>query len=203
MISLALSHGIFEPQDLAVVQAVYDRVSEEPWFATAPEEQDDFAAYIVRMYARGLVLPDRLEALCRLSARRRYNRHAQFFNLVGRRFLLVEDEYVIAREATERLTDFGATIVGPVGNVSDALRIVEEAEDDFDAALLDISLDGQMVYTVAAFLKMKRVPFAFVTGYEDRQVPLSFRAVPTFSKPADWAAIASSLTGAHIGRTIA
>jgi CheY-like chemotaxis protein len=190
MLSLALSHEIFTPDDLAIVREIFDRVSAEPWFTSEEDKREEFARYVVRMYARGLVLPDRLESMCRVVARKRFDK---FAGISGRRILLVEDEYISAWEAVERLTELGAEVVGPVGNVGEAMELVEAENAQLDAALLDIALGGQMVYPVAAFLKMNHIPFAFVTGYEDRQVPAFYRSVPTFPKPADWGLIASTI----------
>ncbi|MGV2186565.1 hypothetical protein [Rhizobium rhizogenes] len=193
MLSLALSHEIFTPDDLAIMREIFDRVSAEPWFTSEHDKREEFARYVVRMYARGLVLPDRLESMCRVVARKRFTRFDKLVGISGRRILLVEDEYISAREAVERLTELGAEVVGPVGNVGEAMALVEAENAQLDAALLDIALGGQMVYPVAAFLKMNHIPFAFVTGYEDRQVPAFYRSVPTFPKPADWGLIASKI----------
>ncbi|MDK4700834.1 hypothetical protein PH562_01195 [Rhizobium sp. CNPSo 4062] len=193
MTSLALSHGIFEPNDLEILQKVFDRICAEPWFTVRTEERRKFARYLMHMYMRGLILPDRLDALCRLVAYERFSRRRGMTDISGQRFLVVEDEYMIAMEAKEKLNESGAEVVGPVANVNDALQILKSQDIMLDGALLDIALDGQMVYPVAASLRMKRIPFAFVTGYEGRQVPAIYRRVPTFAKPADWAAVAASL----------
>jgi CheY-like chemotaxis protein len=194
MLLLALSHGIFQPEDLVVPQRVFDRVSSESWFTSAPDQREEFARYVLRMYSRGLVLQERLEELCRVAARNRFATVKLHHDIKGRHFLVVEDEYMIAREAAQRLTELGARVVGPVGNVSDAFEIVESPHVRVDAALLDIVLDGQTVYPVAAFLKMKHIPFAFVSGRDDRQIPAFYRSTPKFSKPVDWGLIAAHLT---------
>jgi hypothetical protein len=106
----------------------------------------------------------------------------------GYRFLIAEDEYLVASDAAGRLSSLGAMVLGPVSTLSDALDIVEEVE--LDGALLDIKLRGEMVYPLAALLTMKGIPFAFVTGYDDRIVPPFYRSVALYSKPTDWAAVA-------------
>jgi CheY-like chemotaxis protein len=82
--------------------------------------------------------------------------------------------------------------------MADAVDLIEHGPQ-LDGALLDINLNGEMVYPAAAALKMKRVPFAFVTAYEDRMLPASYRGAKVFTKPASWATIASYL--AHGGGT--
>ncbi len=189
----SLIDGMFDDDDLAIMQRVFDSVTSEPWFTSHADKREEFAIYVMRLYRRGLVQPDRLEGVCRAAAKTKFARRGSFPLISGRRFLIVEDEYATAREASERLAELGAEVIGPVASVSDALDIVEHRDHQIDGALLDISLHGETVYPVAAFLKMRRVPFAFVTGYEQRQVPPFYRSVPTFSKPADWASIASAL----------
>lgn len=87
----------------------------------------------------------------------------------------------------------GAKIVGPVGTLTDAFDAIEGAEGTLDTALLDISLRGQTIFPVAAFLKMKHIPFAFVTGYDDSVIPAFFRSTPVFPKPANWEVVAMRL----------
>ena len=38
--------------------------------------------------------------------------------------------------------------------------------ESFDAALVDINLDGEMSWAVAAELKARQIPFVLSTGYE-------------------------------------
>lgn len=64
---------------------------------------------------------------------------------------------------------------------------------ELDGALLDVDLNGEMVFPVAGFLKMHGVPFAFVTDYDERAFPAPFRSSRVASKPTDWAVIASQI----------
>jgi DNA-binding response OmpR family regulator len=50
-----------------------------------------------------------------------------------RKILLVEDQLLIAMAIEDELLEHGATVLGPVATVKDALRLV--AEQDFDAAV--------------------------------------------------------------------
>lgn len=190
MISLPLSHGILGSEDLKIIQGVFERVSSEPWFTLQDEQRDEFARFVLRMYGRGVIIPEKLEALCLIAAKERFSSPV----IGGRRFLIVEDEQIIAVDAADSLARLGAEIVGPVSTVKDAFDAIEGGGKSLDAALLDISLHGQTIFPVAAFLKMKHIPFAFVTGYDDRVVPAFFRSTPIFTKPANWQVIASRLT---------
>lgn len=190
MISLPLSHGILGSEDLKIIQGVFERVSSEPWFTLQDEQRDEFARFVLRMYGRGVIIPEKLEALCLIAAKERFSSPV----IGGRRFLIVEDEQIIAVHAADSLARLGAEIVGPVSTVKDAFDAIEGGGKSLDAALLDINLHGQTIFPVAAFLKMKHIPFAFVTGYDDRVVPAFFRSTPIFTKPANWQVIASRLT---------
>jgi CheY-like chemotaxis protein len=111
----------------------------------------------------------------------------------GRRVLVVEDEYYLAHEVAQKLEKMGAAVLGPVGTLREALEIAGDTDTKFDAALLDIALHGEMVLPVAAILKMRRIPFAFISGYDEQILPPSYRRTPRFAKPADWTGIATHL----------
>jgi CheY-like chemotaxis protein len=112
-----------------------------------------------------------LEALCRVAAREKFS--ARRSCIEGFRYLVVEDDYALASDATERLNDLGAEVLGPVPSVIQALDLVERGSG-FDGALLDINLDGDTVYPVAGVLRMKQIPFVFLTGYEQRVLPPAY-----------------------------
>jgi CheY-like chemotaxis protein len=86
--------------------------------------------------------------------------------LVGKRILVVEDDFVIARLLADMLGDHGASVVGPVGRLPRALALIDH--EPIDAAVLDINLAGTMVFPLASELNRRSVPFLFATGYADR-----------------------------------
>jgi DNA-binding NtrC family response regulator len=112
------------------------------------------------------------------------------------RILVVEDEYYLADEMATELGDAGAVVLGPVGTVEDALRLIEE-ESSVDAAVLDISLRGEKVFPVADRLAERSIRFVFVTGYDKLAIPNLYRHVVRCEKPVD----VSKVTAA-IGRQI-
>ena len=84
-------------------------------------------------------------------------------SLVGRRILVVEDEYLIASEVKRWLQAAGSEVLGPVPSVDQALDLIED--DHVDAAVLDVNLgDGDTAYPIAARLGSLGVPFLFATG---------------------------------------
>jgi CheY-like chemotaxis protein len=85
--------------------------------------------------------------------------------LVGRRILVVEDEFLIAEAIEEWLSRAGAEVVGPVPSVKQALEIIEARVNGLDAAVLDVNLGkGATVYPVADRLNELGVSYLFATG---------------------------------------
>ena len=54
---------------------------------------------------------------------------------------------------------------------------------EFNAAILDVNLDGQEIYPVADILAKRGLPFVFVTGYGERSLPEPYRGRPALQKP--------------------
>lgn len=103
----------------------------------------------------------------------------------GRRVLIVEDEYLLARDLTEYFTKLGAVVLGPAPNLEAATKKVADA----DAAVLDIDLNGHKVFPIADALMDRNVPFVFFTGRDDIAIPPRFRHVGHLSKPVDTKAV--------------
>ena len=114
--------------------------------------------------------------------------------LEGRNVLVVEDEYFIADDMRRVFEENGATVIGPVGSVEDALAILSEAPP-IDGAVLDINLREVMVFPVADALRARGVPFVFATGYEENAVPSRLRDAIHCEKPIDPARLAKALFG--------
>jgi PAS domain S-box-containing protein len=101
--------------------------------------------------------------------------------LAGKRFLVAEDEPLVALDMVAGLEEAGAEMVAHVGTVADALQII--GSTPFDGAFIDGNLRGQSVDEVAAALTRRMVPFLFVSGYGPESLPRSFRKVAIVSKP--------------------
>lgn len=59
------------PQELRLVRDVYRDISAESWFERGLKAE--FAAYVISMYQRGMVDPEKLKALCSIAARRKFS----------------------------------------------------------------------------------------------------------------------------------
>jgi DNA-binding response OmpR family regulator len=99
----------------------------------------------------------------------------------GKRILVVEDDALVAFALAVSLADAGCIVIGPVGTVAEAKRLIEEAK--FDGVLLNVELTGESVDEVAAMLAGRNMPFAFVTGLTREDLPAAFRDAPMLAKP--------------------
>lgn len=101
--------------------------------------------------------------------------------LANRRVLVLEDEYLAALEMRDAVERLGASVVGPVGRLSDAERAVQR--DLPDAAVLDVKLNGDTSYVFADSLVARGTAVVFVTGYARDSIAPSHRHVPRLVKP--------------------
>jgi CheY-like chemotaxis protein len=97
------------------------------------------------------------------------------------RVLVVEDEYLIRMLLEDMLDELGYEVVGAVGSIAEASTLATGGE--FDAAILDVNLDGEEIYPVADILAARKTPFVFVTGYGEQSLPERYRGRPTLQKP--------------------
>ena len=97
------------------------------------------------------------------------------------RVLIVEDEYFLASDLEKALEEHGAIVLGPIGNLAEALPQAEH--DGFDVAILDINLHDEPSYPIADELMRQGIPFFFCTGYDAKIIPERFAHVTLLQKP--------------------
>ena len=97
--------------------------------------------------------------------------------------LIVEDNYMIAKDTRDQLADLGIKDIEICGNVSDALAIVDDTAPAF--AVLDLNLGPDKTSTpIARRLLELNVPFVFATGYSDKfELAPEFAHVEILTKP--------------------
>ncbi len=105
-----------------------------------------------------------------------------------RRILIVEDTAMVVMLLEDVIANLGWEVVGPATRLEQAVRLARAGE--IDAVVLDINLDGEMSWPVAAILQDGRIPFVFATGYDGATViPEQFAGHPVVRKPYSMADI--------------
>ncbi len=97
------------------------------------------------------------------------------------RILIVEDEYYLAEDLAHCLRQEGAQVIGPVGTLAEAADLVER--EQFDCAILDMNLRGDMAFPIADQLREAGIPFLIATGYNSASLPERFNSVRRVEKP--------------------
>lgn len=111
----------------------------------------------------------------------------------GRRVLVVEDNGLVALPLIAHLEDCGAAVIGPVPSMQAAFAVLARGEP-IDGAVLDVDLDGTLVWPLAAALEKRGIPFVFATGSTEVSLyPDHLQQHPRFSKPYDEDAVAGTL----------
>lgn len=88
---------------------------------------------------------------------------------------------LILMTVEDMLTDLGCESVTTAATLDQGLALVEA--QDFDAAILDVNLNGVKSYPLAAALAARGVPFAFATGYSDPVMMEGHPGRPVLAKP--------------------
>lgn len=120
--------------------------------------------------------------------------------LSGIRFLVVEDETLVAMLVEDMLVDFGGVIAGRAGTVEMALSVIARDASLLDAAVLDVNLGGERVFPVADALAKLGIPFIFSTGYGAPGISTHFADRPVIAKPFSALALENALIQA-LGKT--
>ena len=102
--------------------------------------------------------------------------------LVGRRILVAEDEYLVARDIARIVTAMGGQVLGPVGRLTQALEL-SRGGAVLHGAILDVQLGDEQIYPLADELVARGVPVIFATGYDGGVIPDHLRATPRVEKP--------------------
>jgi CheY-like chemotaxis protein len=109
------------------------------------------------------------------------------------RVLVVEDEYLIRMLVEDMLADLGYSVVAAVGTMTAATELA--VSGDFNAAVLDVNLNGNEIFPVADILERRGLPFVFVTGYGESTLPERYRNWPALQKPFQADQLGAALGG--------
>jgi CheY-like chemotaxis protein len=105
--------------------------------------------------------------------------------------LIVEDDDLLGLAMGLCVEDAGYEVAGLARSVEAALETLSHGT--VDAALLDVNLQGELVFPVANALAERGVPFVFVTAQPPLDIPEKHRHRPLVPKPYYDAAICAAL----------
>lgn len=102
--------------------------------------------------------------------------------------LLVEDDALVGYLTAETLRDLGYEVDGPHQTLACALAACETCT--CDVALLDVDLGrGDTSEPVAAVLRERRIPLAFVTAFDPGWIDFRQSSEPCVTKPVSTQAL--------------
>ena len=111
--------------------------------------------------------------------------------LEGMRVLVVEDEVLVSMVIEDMLASFGCEVVGPAGNVGEALTLIEAAP--VDGALLDVNLGGERLGFAVADALVARGTWLFVSGYGKSILKSPHLDAAVLPKPFDEATLRAAV----------
>jgi DNA-binding response OmpR family regulator len=94
---------------------------------------------------------------------------------------LVEDEVMIRMMVADMLHELGYRVAGEAGRIEEAIGLLQNTE--FDIAIMDVNLHGELVFPVAEAIEARKRPFIFATGYSNSILPDEYRDRPALQKP--------------------
>jgi CheY-like chemotaxis protein len=113
--------------------------------------------------------------------------------LSSRQVLVVEDEMLVAMMIEDMLADLGCTSVTSAATIEKALALINAQV--FDAALLDMNLNGNDSHPVAEALSARGVPFVYSTGNSGQSLRDGYSDRPVLRKPFKYEELAAILAG--------
>lgn len=102
-------------------------------------------------------------------------------SLIGQRFLIAEDEALIAMLLEDVIERCGGMIVATVDSCEKACKVLSELAPD--AIILDVHLQGGTSEDVIAIAKTQNIPVLICTGSDPESLPAIFRNMPILMKP--------------------
>lgn len=122
------------------------------------------------------------------------------YELEKKRILVVEDDFLQAREICEALQKHGATVLGPAPTVHYARLLV--GKRGLDGAVLDLHLFGEDSYGLARDLMRQGVPIVLATGRQRSEIADDFRHIETLHKPIDFDRLVQKIAGLKKGKRL-
>jgi CheY-like chemotaxis protein len=103
--------------------------------------------------------------------------------IAGRSIFIVEDESMVVMLIEDFLEELGCEVAGVASRLDEAVEKVSALS--FDAAIVDVNLNGLETYPLAELMRKMGHPLVFATGYGAATLPKVLDGVPVISKPFD------------------
>jgi CheY-like chemotaxis protein len=101
--------------------------------------------------------------------------------LSGRSILIIEDEMLILMMIEDMLADLGCESIAVASRIGQAITLIDGKV--FDAAMVDLNLNGTESYPIADALTARGVPYFFSTGNSLTDVKDGYRDQDVLKKP--------------------
>lgn len=97
------------------------------------------------------------------------------------RILILEEQPSIGRLVVDMLDAMNGQAIGPAERLPEALALL--AENEVDAAILDVKVEGQPSSPVADELIRRGIPFAFASANSVEELARDYPGIPILTKP--------------------
>lgn len=101
--------------------------------------------------------------------------------LNGQRFLIAEDEFIIAMLLEDMVERCGGTVVATAKSCDEVFEALGMYA--IDALILDVHLHGGTREDIVAIAKLKEILILVCTGSDPRTLGPAFRDLPVLQKP--------------------
>jgi FixJ family two-component response regulator len=120
-------------------------------------------------------------------------------DLSDRFILVVEDDAMTAIDVASIIGMAGGSVIGPFQSISQGFLFCRFKR--IDAALLDISLNGESAFKLADAIAERGTPVIFLSGHSPDVLPPRHRHRHFLSKPCDTLSVISTLKAAISGKS--
>ena len=112
--------------------------------------------------------------------------------LSGRSVLIIEDEMLILMMIEDMLADLGCESIAVASKIGQAITLIDGQV--FDAAMVDLNLNGTESYPIADALAARGVPYFFSTGNSLTNVKEGYRNQDVLKKPFTFEQLSNMLS---------
>lgn len=112
--------------------------------------------------------------------------------LFGRSILVIEDEMLILMMIEDMLADLGCESIAVASKIGQAVTLIDGQL--FDAAMVDLNLNGIASYPIADALTARDVPYFFSTGSSVTNIEDGYRDQDVLKKPFTFEQLSNMLS---------